>query len=317
MFREPWGRASSGGGSSGRLRAGNILPAVALLVSAAVGGRFRRRGGWAFRGAAVYAFGPMKVGWNLFFGPAARCLSFAGSVAVLREPDRRFCFGASDSGKLRGSEDGRGLLGTIAGFGRWAGRPVLGGLWPGGAAVRGRSGLYRSIRLAFRVAIFRLTGAGTPSGARDLCRGCCRPDRKMPCRASVHSSAELRWRDHPFGGFFERRIVLRSRRGETIPGGIEPDRFGTDGAHSGRAGVSRSRRFSPSGESFRQSDGDSFGVGQRRCPVGFGGWIRWCRTGGEGRRRFRPVGCSCDGPVGPENAAALRRVGRCGRRWAV
>lgn len=138
-----------------------------------------------------------------FFGPAARCLSFAGNVAVLREPDRRFCFGASDSGKLRGSEDGRGSSGTIAGFGRWAGRPVLGGLWPGGAAVRGRSGLYRSIRLAFRVAVFRLTGAGTPSGTRDLCRGCCRPDRKMPCRTSVHSSTE----DHPFGGFFERRIV--------------------------------------------------------------------------------------------------------------
>ncbi len=189
MFREPCGRSSSGGGSSGRLRAGNVLPAVALPVSAAVGGRFRRRGR-----LCVWAY-------EVFFGPAARCLSFAGSVAVLREPDRRFCFGASDSGKFRGSKDGRGLSGTIAGFVRWARRPVLGGLWPGEAAVRGRSGLYRSIRLAFRVAIFRLTGAGTPSGPRDLCRGCCRPDRKMPCRTSVHSSAELRWRAIRSAGF--------------------------------------------------------------------------------------------------------------------
>lgn len=203
MFREPWGRASSGGGSSGRLRAGNILPAVALPVSAAVGGRFRRRGGWAFRGAAVYAFGHMKFSSVRLLGACrlrealpccgSRIAGFASERAI-----RENCAGRRMDEVRRGA---------IAGFGRWAGRPVLGGLWPGGAAVRGRSGLYRSIRLAFRVAVFRLTGAGTPSGTRDLCRGCCRPDRKMPCRTSAHSSTELLRRDHPFGGFFERRIV--------------------------------------------------------------------------------------------------------------
>lgn len=213
----PDGKGSVGGDfcfgsrADGRLRAedraGGSGPEIYCLLSRFP---FRRRWADGFDGrrVGVSRRGRLCVwAYEVFFGPAARCLSFAGSVAVLREPDRRFCFGASDSGKLRGSEDGRGLSGTIAGFGRWAGRPVLGGLWPGGAAVRGRSGLYRSIRLAFRVAIFRLTGAGTPSGTRDLCRGCCRPDRKMPCRTSVHSSTELLRRDHPFGGFFERRIV--------------------------------------------------------------------------------------------------------------
>lgn len=160
-------------------------------------------GGWAFRGAAVYAFGHMKFSSVRLLGACRlrEALPCCGSRIA----------GFASERAIRGNCAGRRMdevcRGAIAGFGRWAGRPVLGGLWPGGAAVRGRSGLYRSIRLAFRVAIFRLTGAGTPSGTRDLCRGCCRPDRKMPCRTSVHSSTELLRRDHPFGGFFERRIV--------------------------------------------------------------------------------------------------------------
>ena len=60
---------------------------------------------------------------------------------------------------------------------------------------------------------------------------------------------------------------LRDRRGR-IPGGLECPVSGD---------------LVPSGESSRQSDGDSFGVGWRRCPVGFGRWIRLGRTGDGGK----------------------------------
>lgn len=140
----PDGKGSVGGDfcfgsrADGRLRAedraGGSGPEIYCLLSRFP---FRRRWADGFDGrrVGVSRRGRLCVwAYEVFFGPAARCLSFAGSVAVLREPDRRFCFGASDSGKLRGSEDGRGLSGSDSGFRAMGGAP---GPW---RALAGGSG---------------------------------------------------------------------------------------------------------------------------------------------------------------------------------